>query len=158
MSYKINNKIRAVCEVKINYSSKIKPSERPDISCPAVTYRLLTENAVFDPSTIEHREFFKILLLNNANKLLGISHLSEGSINGTVVDVRHIMQIAILANACKLIICHNHPSGNIAPSQEDDNRTLKIKNACCLMDITLADHLIISSENYYSYADNGRLL
>jgi DNA repair protein RadC len=157
MNYKTNNEILTVCEVKINYSPKVKPSERPVINCSEDIYRLLVGNAVFDPATIEHREFFKLLLLNRANRLLGVTHLSEGSTSEVVVDVRHIMQAAILANAAGIIICHNHPSGNLHPGAADDRITLKIKKACELMDISLTDHLVISSENYYSYADEGRI-
>jgi DNA repair protein RadC len=157
MNYKTNNEIPTVCEVKINYSPKVKLSQRPDISCSKDIYRLLTENSVFDPATIEHREFFKVLLLNSANKLLGVTHLSEGSTSEVVVDVRHIMQAAILANATGIALCHNHPSGNLQPSAADDRITLKIKKACELMDISLTDHLVISSEKYYSYADEGRI-
>jgi DNA repair protein RadC len=158
MNYKINTEALAVCEVTISYSPKVKPSERPELSCSTAIYKLLMENGVFTPGTIGHREFFKVLLLNHANKLLGITHLSEGGINHAPVDVRHLMQAAILANACKLIVCHNHPSGNTAPSPADDKTTLQIKNACSLMDIKMIDHLIITSESYYSYADEGRLL
>jgi DNA repair protein RadC len=157
MNYKTNNDILTVCEVKIKYSPKVKPSERPEITCSKDIYRLLTKNRIFDPATIEHREFFKVLLLNRANKLLGVTHLSEGSNGAAVIDIRHIMQAAVLANAAGIILCHNHPSGNFRPSAADDRITLKIKKACELMDISLTDHLVISSESYYSYADEGRI-
>jgi hypothetical protein len=98
MNYKVKNEVLTVCEVKINYCPKVKPSERPQIFGPTSIYSLLMENGIFTPETIEHREFFKVLLLNNAKKLLGIVHLSEGSVNQTVVDVRHIMQSAQLTS------------------------------------------------------------
>jgi DNA repair protein RadC len=157
MNYKIKSEAWTVCDVKINYTPKIKPSERPKITRPEDIYRLLMENGVFDPASIEHREFFKILLLNSANRLLGITHLSEGSINKAVIDVRFVMQAAILANATGIVLCHNHPSGNLQPSMQDDRITEKIKVACGIFDISLADHLVISSESYYSYADEGRI-
>jgi DNA repair protein RadC len=156
-NYKTNSEILTISEVKICYKPKIKPSERPVISCSKDIYRLLTKNCIFDPATMEHREFFKLLLLNRANKLLGVTYLSEGSTSGVGVDVRHIMQAAILANAAGIILCHNHPSGNLQPSAADDRITLKIKKACELMDISLTDHLVISSEGYYSYADEGKI-
>jgi DNA repair protein RadC len=158
MNYKMKNEALTVCEVKINYLPKVKPSERPKISGPASIYSLLMGNGIFDLSSIEHREFFKILLLNNANKLLGITHLSEGSINGVVVDIRYIIQVAILSNATGIILCHNHPSGNLQPSSQDDTVTGKVQAACKLFDIKLLDHLVISSESYYSYANEGRIL
>jgi DNA repair protein RadC len=162
MDYRINRQtgggICTVSEVQISYRPQVRPSERPTITCPADMYRILTENGVFAPDVIEHREFFKVLLLNRANRLLGITHLSEGGIHEAVVDVRHIMQAAILSNASQIALCHNHPSGNLQPSAADDRITMKIKNACELMDISLTDHLVISSESYYSYADEGRIL
>jgi DNA repair protein RadC len=118
MNYKIKNEVLMVCEVKINYQPKVKPSERPKISGPANIYSLLMGNGIFTPDTIEHREFFKVILLNNAKKLLGIIHLSEGSVSHTVVDVRHIMQAVILSNATGIVLCHNHPSGNLQPSPQ----------------------------------------
>jgi DNA repair protein RadC len=157
MNYKIKSEAWTVCEVKINYTPKIKPSERPKITRPEDIYRLLTENGVFDPASIEHREFFKILLLNSANRLLGISHVSEGSISEVTVDIRLVMQAAILANASGIALCHNHPSGNLQPSMQDDRITEKIKAACGIFSISLMDHLILSSESYYSYADEGRI-
>ena len=157
MNCTINDKVLTVCEVEINYRPKVKPCERPFLNSARHIYELLMERQVFDPLTIEYKEFFKVMLLNHAHKLLGISHLSEGTINQTAVDVRHIMQTAILSNATGIVLCHNHVSGNLQPSTNDDLTTIKIKAACEIFDIRLHDHLIISSENYYSYADEGRL-
>jgi len=157
MNYEVNNKALTVCEVKINYQPTVKLCERPLLNSSRDIYKFLMESEVFDPLTIEYKEFFKIILLNNANRLLGISHLSEGGINQTAVDIRHIMQPAILSNAVALVICHNHPSGHLQPSKDDDRATEQIRAACNLFNIILIDHLIISSENYYSYADEGRL-
>jgi DNA repair protein RadC len=161
MDYRINRQtgdgICTVSEVKISYRPEVRPSERPTITCPADMYRLLRENGVFAPEAIEHREFFKVLLLNRANRLLGISHLSEGGIHEAVVDIRHIMQAAILSNASQIALCHNHPSGNLKPSAQDDRVTKRVKEACDIFDISLTDHLVVSSESYYSYADEGRI-
>ena len=90
-------------------------------------------------------------------RVLGVSHISEGGIDRINVDIRHIMQVAILSNATGIVLCHNHPSGNLRPSGNDDRATRQIKEACKIFDISLIDHLIISSENYYSYIDEGRL-
>jgi DNA repair protein RadC len=84
--------------------------------------------------------------------------VSKGGISGTVTDVRVILQAAIKANASGIIACHNHPSGNIQPSESDSRLTQKIKEAGQVMDIQLLDHLIITTEGkYYSFADNGLL-
>jgi DNA repair protein RadC len=120
------------------------------------TYKLLI-SGIFDMETIEHREFFKVLLLNHSNKVLGVYTVSEGGISDTSVDIRLLMQAAILANATKIILAHNHPSGHLRASMEDDTATRKIQSACCVMGITLLDHLIVTSESYYSYADESRI-
>lgn len=153
MNSKINSETLKVCEVKISYRPTVKLCQRPVLSSSVDIYRLLIDSHVFSPDAIEHREFFKVLLLNNANRLLGIMHLSEGSIDGTVVDIRHIMQGAILANATGLVLCHNHPSGNCQPNAQDNSVTQKVKQACSLFSILILDHLIITPYAYYSYAD-----
>jgi DNA repair protein RadC len=83
--------------------------------------------------------------------------LSQGGISGTVTDVRIVMKKAIECLASGIIVCHNHPSGNLNPSDSDTKITQKIKEAGNLMDIQLLDHLIISEKDYYSFADNGIL-
>jgi DNA repair protein RadC len=163
MDYKISNgkagsTVLTVSEVKICYRPEVKPSERLKVTCSNDIYKLLTEYGTFAPEAIEHREFFKLLLLNNGNKLLGITHLSEGGTCEVAVDIRHIMQAAILANATGIILCHNHPSGNLKPSAADDKMTEKVKVACGIFGIILTDHLVISGEGYYSYADEARII
>jgi len=81
--------------------------------------------------------------------------ISQGGISGTVTDIRIIMKKAVENLASGIIVCHNHPSGNLTPSDSDTNITRKIKDAGNLMDIQLLDHLIISDRDYYSFADNG---
>jgi DNA repair protein RadC len=153
-----SNKLLNVCEVKMSYQPKVKPSERPVIGNSMDIYRILMDYRVFDPETIEYKEYFKVLLLNTGNKLLGVLHISEGSIKETTVDLHHIMQGAILANSRKMILCHNHPSGNCAPGRADDLVTRKIKTACELFDIQIIDHVIVSPCSYYSYADESHII
>ena len=96
------------------------------------------------------------MLMTRSNKVLGIASISKGGISGTLTDVRIILQYAIKANASGIIICHNHPSGNVQPSESDMKITQKIKDSGILMDIQLLDHLIIIPEGlYYSMADEG---
>jgi len=145
-----------VSEVKLSYKSKVKASERPKVLNSKASFDILLKS--FDHDTIELRETMKMLLLNRANKVLGVMDVSNGGTAGTVIDVKLIMQCALLSNASSIILCHNHPSGNLTPSTEDNNMTRKIKNACDIMSINLLDHIIITSEEkYYSYADEGRL-
>jgi DNA repair protein RadC len=103
-----------------------------------------------------HEEFFCIFL-NRANKVIKINQLSKGGISGTVTDVRLIFKNAVLLTASGVIVAHNHPSGNLQPSESDVKITAKIKEAGNLLDIQLLDHLIIYDSNYYSFADNGLL-
>jgi DNA repair protein RadC len=145
-----------IAEVSLIYKNRVKASERPKVRCSKDAYDLLRE--AWNPDTIEHIEEFKILLLNRSNVVQGIMDVSKGGISGTVTDVRIIMQAAIKANASGIIVCHNHPSGNLNPSETDTRITSKIKDAGTLLDIQLLDHLIISPEgDYFSFADNGSL-
>ena len=113
---------------------------------------------IFQPllSDLAHEEFW-ILYLNRSNKVIDRIKLSQGGISGTVTDVRIVMKRAIECLASGIIVCHNHPSGNLNPSESDSRITQKIKEAGNLMDIQLLDHLIISDKDYYSFADNGLL-
>lgn len=104
-----------------------------------------------------NHEVFYALYLNQANRLLRNEMISQGGITGTVADVRIILKNALLYNANQLIIAHNHPSGNVQPSQADRNLTLKIKEAAALMDIRLLDHIIVAGLSYLSMADEGYL-
>lgn len=101
----------------------------------------------------EQREVFMVLLLNQANKIIHEEVLSEGGITGTIADPRIIFKLVISHGATGFIICHNHPSGQLNPSRMDDNLTEKIKKGAALFDIKLIDHLIVSTEGYYSYAE-----
>jgi len=113
---------------------------------------------IFQPllSDLVHEEFW-ILFLNRSNKVIDRMKLSQGGVSGTVTDVRIVMKKAIEYLASGIIVCHNHPSGNLNPSESDTKITQKIKEAGNLMDIQLLDHLIISDKEYYSFADNGLL-
>lgn len=113
---------------------------------------------VFDEETIGYKESFKVLLLNQANKIIGYTTISDGGLTSTVVDVRVVMQTALVTNATSIILAHNHPSGNTYPSGQDDSLTKKIKTACELMDIRLLDHIIVTPfDSFYSYCNEGRL-
>ena len=146
-----------VAEVSLTYLTKVKPSDRPAIKNSHDAHKIFFDS--WDQSTIEHKETFKMLLLNRANKVLGITTISEGGLSGTVTDVRLIYQYAIKGNASGIIIAHNHPSGNISPSESDMKITNKIKEAGNLLDIQLLDHIIITPEMdlYRSFADEGQL-
>jgi DNA repair protein RadC len=107
-------------------------------------------------SDLIHEEFW-VLFLNRSNKVIGKYKLSQGGLSGTVTDVRVVMKKSIEFLASGIIVCHNHPSGNINPSESDTKVTQKIKEAGSIMDIQLLDHVIISEKDFYSFADNGLL-
>lgn len=101
-----------------------------------------------------HEEFWA-LYLNNSNKIVHKQQISIGSDTATTVSVKIIMKFALEKFASALIVCHNHPSGNINPSKQDNVITQKIKDAGKLLDIQLLDHIIVTQNEYYSYADSG---
>ncbi len=106
----------------------------------------------------DHRhEVFAVLFLNRANKINHFQVISEGGITGTVADPRVILKKALEEDAVSLILCHNHPSGSLKPSRADEELTRKIKEAATYFDIKVLDHLIVSDDGYYSFADEGIL-
>ena len=147
---KIQNNIS---EVRLVYKTKVKASNRPQLKTSRDAFEIFQGS--WDQDSVEHIEEFKLMLMNRANKVLGILTVSKGGISGTVTGVRLILQAAIKANASGIIVCHNHPSGNINPSESDNKITQKIKQSGNIMDIQLLDHLIITTDEYYSFADNG---
>ncbi len=105
---------------------------------------------------LPHEEFW-LIFLNRANKVIKKQAISKGGVAGTVVDAKMIFKPAVENLASSVILCHNHPSGNRTPSQEDIALTRKIKEAGKLLDISVHDHIIIANDNYYSFADEGFL-
>ncbi len=145
-----------VDEVRLVYLTKTPASQRTKVTCSENAYNAFM--ATWENGTIEHHESFRILLLNRANRALGIAVVSNGGISGTVIDVRQIFQAAVKSNCSSIIAAHNHPSGNRQPSDADIQITKKISEAGKIMDIKLLDHLILTpSEGYFSFADEGLL-
>jgi DNA repair protein RadC len=102
-------------------------------------------------------EVFAVVFLNRANKINHFEIISEGGITGTVADPRIILKKALEHDAVSLVLSHNHPSGNLRPSRQDQELTTKIKEASNYFDIKVLDHIIVSEEGYYSFADEGIL-
>ena len=115
--------------------------------------------ALFLQTTIKDYayEVFAVVFLNRANKINHFEIISKGGITGTVADPRVIMKRALEENATSIVLCHNHPSGNLIPSKADETLTKKIKEAAGYFDIQVLDHIIVSEEGYYSFADEGIL-
>ncbi|SMD36081.1 RadC-like JAB domain-containing protein [Reichenbachiella faecimaris] len=142
-----------VAEIELIYRSKVKAKERIQVSSSSAAYKVFNE--YWDHDKIEFQEEFKILLLNRQNQALGIYDISKGGVAGTVVDVKMIFSAALKAHASYIILCHNHPSGNLNPSRQDIQLTKKVYEAGRLLDIGILDHLILTSEGYTSLADKG---
>jgi DNA repair protein RadC len=106
---------------------------------------------------VELREEFNILLLNRANHVLGWFQVSVGGTAGTLIDPKLIFSVALKCNASGIILCHNHPSGNLNPSNSDNELTKKLKNGSNLLEIQILDHIILTAESYFSFADEGVL-
>lgn len=144
-----------VAEVELVYKTKVKASERPLIKTSKDCYQTFLK--VWDENKMEMQEEFKVLLLNRANRVIGVYEASSGGITGTVADPRLILATALKSLSVDLILGHNHPSGSLKPSKADEELTAKIKEAANYHDIKLLDHIIVTSEGYYSFADEGLL-
>ncbi|MDT0677914.1 JAB domain-containing protein [Autumnicola musiva] len=145
-----------VNEISIKYRDSFKVKEAPKISSSLCAKELLFNQ--WNKDHIALHECFKVMLLNNANRVKGIFEVSTGGITGTLVDVRIVFAVALKSLATAIIIAHNHPSGTLRPSENDKSLTRKIKSAGEFLDIKLLDHLIITPDGrYYSFADEGIL-
>ena len=143
----------SIAEVQISYSSHVKAKDRMKVTGSkdaADAFR------IFWPA-YDHIEFSYLLMLNRQNQILGYHQLSKGGMTGAVVDVRVIFQVALKASCTSILIAHNHPSGNLEASDADRKITRQIKEAGVILDIPLLDHLIMTTDSYYSMADEGLL-
>ena len=147
--------LNMAAEVELVYKNKVKPSERPLVKSSKECYQLLLQT--WDENKIEFIEQFKVVLMNRAQRVLGIYELSTGGVTGTVADPKLVFTAALKANACNIILSHNHPSGNLKPTRPDEELTKKIATAGMYLDIKVIDHIIVTSEGYYSFADDGLL-
>lgn len=139
-----------LAEIKVSYQPK---KATVKIGSSQSAYDVLKE--LFDPGLIQYREEFIVLYLNRANFVLGWIRASAGGLTGTVADPRFILSTALKTASVGIILAHNHPSGNLKPSHADEQLTSKIKEGAQLLDIQLLDHLIITADSYFSFADNG---
>ena len=143
-----------VAEIEINYKNRVKSSDRIKIGGSKDAYDVLCQ---LWSDKIEYIEEFYVLFLNRANQVLAITKVSEGGTCGCLVDPKRVFQSALKVNAQSLILSHSHPSGQTKPSDADRMLTRKLKDAGLLLDIAVLDHLIITSEGYLSFADEGLL-
>lgn len=142
-----------ISEVQLSYTPKFKRSELPIISEARDAYHILLEH--WDLNTINLIEHFYVLLLSRSNKLLGIYEVSKGGFAGTVVDPKIIFIAALKGCASSLILAHNHPSGNLKPSQSDISITKRLIEAGHILDLPVVDHLIVAEDGFLSFAEEG---
>lgn len=113
--------------------------------------------SIFNSDTIEWTEEMVMICLNRRMQVIGYYKISSGGFAGTVCDPKVVLTIALQCASSYIVLAHNHPSGNLKPSTQDVDMTTKLSNACKLLDIKLLDHIIITSQGSYSFADNGNL-
>ncbi|AXT51349.1 DNA repair protein [Aquimarina sp. BL5] len=140
-------------EINITFSRKRKVNGKIGSAKDVAT----TVSKFYTKNTIEVREQFFVLYLDNSNKVLGYHTHSVGGIKGSVVDIRILFSVALKSLATSIIIAHNHPSGTLKPSTSDIRINSKIKQAGELLDIQLLDHIILTKESFYSFAEEGKL-
>ena len=145
-----------VAEIKVSYFSKIDLKDAPCITCSRDAFKIFLTN--WKLNELELRESFKVMLLNRKNIVKGIYTVSEGGVSGTVADPKLIFSVALKTITSSIVLAHNHPSGNIIPSDSDLALTNRLREAGKLLDIDVIDHIIIGTPHtYYSFADEGRL-
>lgn len=151
----MNKYIKSNClaEVKVSYKTKVKPSERPQITAAKDAYEVLKNT--YDNDSIEHVECFVMLLLNRSNRVLGWTKVSQGGVSDSMVDPKVVFQIALAGNASSIILSHNHPSGSLQESKSDIAVTKKLKECGNLLGIAVLDHIIVTVDGYNSLADKG---
>ena len=144
-----------VAEIALSYKNNIPYNERAKVSGSMDAFNILHDT--HDDGTIDYTETFRVLYLNQSNQVLGCNTISKGGLTNTSVDVRTILQGALLTNAVAIILGHNHPSGNTRPSRDDEMITKHIVKAAQTLDIRVLDHIIYTRENYYSFTDEGKI-
>lgn len=137
-------------EITVQYKSRVPIEQCPQINNPGDAVRLL---APMYKESMELREVFRIMLLNNANKVKATYITGIGCIRTVTADIKLILATALKTMSKGIILCHNHPSGSIQPSEGDIEITKKIKKACGLLDLELIDHIILTTSGYYSFAE-----
>lgn len=143
-----------VAEVTLSYRSKVKPSERPQIRSSRDAERIFR---VAWSEDMELLEELVVLFLNKSNKVISFFRVSRGGHSGTVVDAKIIFSAALKALASGMVLAHNHPSGSLKPTSADIEQTRKLCEAGKVLDISVLDHLILTTDGYFSFADEGMM-
>lgn len=149
----MNNIISEVSEIQVSYKPNKIVNSKITTSFDAV--QIIRK--FWNQETIQMQEETKILFTDSSNTVIGVYSLSKGGLTGTLVDIRLILSVALKCLATGIIFVHNHPSGNLNPSNADLSIMNKLKTACKLLDIALLDSIIITKESYMSFTDEGLL-
>ncbi|WP_255478836.1 JAB domain-containing protein [Rufibacter sp. XAAS-G3-1] len=145
--------LKAIPQIKLSYKLDQPASSLMRVTCSADVEKAF--RASWDEDNIEFVEEFKVMFLNRGNRILGICEISKGGYSGTVADPKLILSAALLTACSGIILAHNHPSGQLKPSAADLTLTNKMKQGAELLDMVLLDHLILTKEGHYSFADEG---
>lgn len=149
-----STQVLTCAEVEIHYKRPLFGSMK-EVTTPSDANEFL--RTYIDMPRLDVKEFFWAIFLTRANNVLGIATIGCGDIAGVCVNAREIIQLALLTHASLVIVAHNHPSGKLVPSSQDRQITRKISEGLALFDAKLMDHLIVTSESYYSFASEGDL-
>ena len=141
-------------EVEINYKRPLYNSTKL-ISNAEDAEKIL--RTFLDKNKIDLKEYFLVILLSNSNRVLGISQVAVGSTKGVIINTKEIFQLVLKSNATAIIIAHNHPSGKLTISESDKKQTQRLKKIAEIMEVNVLDHIIITSESYTSFVNEGEL-
>ncbi len=150
---KVKEALKAIdhaCEASIKYSTKIPKSQRASVKQSNDAARICRP---FYSDVMEIKEMFSVILTNKANEVIAWAKICDGTASSCIVDIQHILRLALLSNAQGLVLCHNHPSGQLNFSNADKEVTNKCKEAAKLMDITVLDSIVLTVDSYSSMAD-----
>lgn len=152
---KLPGKIFRAGESVTLYESNMKNSELKKINSSKDVYDFMTSQEYYDSLTINSFEVFYAIYLSRSNRIKSIEKISEGGISGTVVDNRKLFAPGFIQMAQSIILVHNHPSGVLRPSEQDKNLTIRLLKQSNILEMKILDHIIITSEGYFSFADEG---
>jgi len=142
-----------ITEIDLVYRNKVKARDRLKVRSSKDAYEILMKS--WNLNTIDIQEQFKVVLLDRGCNCLGVFHVASGGVSACLVDPKLIFSTALKSCASAIVLAHNHPSGNLNPSNEDEALTERLCNAARLLEISIVDHLIVTSEGYTSFADEG---
>lgn len=149
----MKNQSNLVGEVGLVYKTEKSVADLPTITDPEQAYRYLL--SIWDQDTLQLHEHVMLLMLNNSKKCLGWSRISTGNSTSSMVDPKHIFQLALLGNSASIILAHNHPSGTLHASTADIHLTKRVKQVGTLLNVPLEDHIIITANGYLSMKSRG---